>query len=102
MYIDQGGVTTSSKVTNYLQDVRNAYIAFAGMATLKRTQVTEFGWPAEPNSSNYGSAAANQAQNVQTAYTTFRSTSFVTRADYFTVQDVPEGDVFYGLIQGDG
>jgi hypothetical protein len=60
------------------------------------------GWPAEPDNGNYGTASASQAENVQTAYTTFRSTSFVTRADYFTVQDVPEGNVFYGLVQGDG
>jgi hypothetical protein len=39
---------------------------------------------------------------VQIAYTTFRSTSYVSRADYFAAQDVPEGSIFYGLVQGDG
>jgi hypothetical protein len=43
LYIDQGGLTTSSKVASYLQDVRNAYVAFEGAATPKKTQVTEFG-----------------------------------------------------------
>jgi hypothetical protein len=102
LYIDQGGLTTSSKVSSYLQDVRNTYVAFEGAATTKKTQVTEFGWVADPNSANYEAESTNQAQNVQTAYTTFRSTSFVTRADYFAVQDVPEGNVFYGLVQGNG
>jgi hypothetical protein len=102
LYVDQAGLTTTSKLTSYLQDVRNAYVAFEGASTPKKTQITEFGWVANPGSSGYQSEAARQAQNVQTAYTTFRSTSFVTRADYFAVQDVPEGNVFYGLVQGDG
>jgi hypothetical protein len=102
LYVDQAGLTTSSKLTSYLQDVRNAYLAFEGAATRKKTQVTEFGWVANPGSIDYEAEAGRQAQNVQTAYTTFRSTAFVARADYFVVQDVPEGQVFYGLVQGDG
>jgi hypothetical protein len=103
LYIDQGGLTSASKITTYLQDVRSAYAAFEGTATVKRTQVTEFGWVADPrNTATYPTAADNQAKNVQTAYGTFRSTGFVSRADYFAAQDVPEGNVFYGLVQGDG
>jgi len=102
LYIDQGGITTSSKLTIYLQDVRKAYVAFEGASTPKKTQITEFGWVANPDSQYYAAEAGNQAQNVKTAYTTFKSTSFVTRADYFVVQDVPEAPVFYGLAQGDG
>jgi hypothetical protein len=103
LYIDQGGLTSASKITTYLQDVRNAYAVFEGTATVKKTQVTEFGWVADPrNAATYPTAADNQAKNVQTAYGTFRSTSYVSRADYFAAQDVPEGNVFYGLIQGDG
>jgi Glycosyl hydrolase catalytic core len=89
-------------VTSYLQDVRNAYLAFEGSATPKKTEVTEFGWVADPTSTTSTRDASNQAQNVRTAYTTFRSTSYVSRADYFVAQDVPEGGVFYGLVQGDG
>jgi hypothetical protein len=103
LYIDQGGLTSGSKITTYLQDVRGAYVAFEGAATVKKTQVTEFGWVADPrNASTYPAAADRQATNVQTAYATFRSTSYVKRADYFAAQDVPEGNVFYGLVQGDG
>jgi hypothetical protein len=102
LYIDQGGLTSAAKVTSYLQDVRNAYLAFEGSATPKKTEVTEFGWVADPTSTTSTRDASNQAQNVRTAYTTFRSTSYVSRADYFVAQDVPEGGVFYGLVQGDG
>ena len=102
LYVDQGGLTTGSKLTTYLQDVRNAYVAFEGTSTPKQTEVTEFGWVANPGSATYSSDAANQSQNVQTAYSTFHTTSFVARADYFAAQDVPEGSVFYGLVEGDG
>jgi hypothetical protein len=102
LYVDQGGLTTASKLTAYLQDVRNAYLAFEGSSTAKQTEVTEFGWVANPASPTYTTDAPNQSQNVQTAYSTFHTTSFVARADYFTAQDVPEGSVFYGLVEGDG
>jgi hypothetical protein len=102
LYIDQGGLTTSSKITAYLQDVRNAYLAFEGTSTSKKTEVTEFGWLANPSSPTFATDAANQSQNVKAAYTTFHATTYMARADYFTAQDVPEGNVFYGLVEGDG
>jgi hypothetical protein len=102
VYIDQGGLTSASKLTGYLQDVRSAYLAFEGASTTKQTEITEFGWVANPGSSTYPADAANQSQNVQTAYNTFRTTSYVARADYFAAQDVPEGSIFYGLVEGDG
>lgn len=102
LYIDQGTVTSSTKISAYLQDVRSAYVKFEGSSTLKKTEITEFGWVADPSSSTYQTEAANQAQNVQTAYGTFHKTSYVTRADYFIAQDVPERSVFYGLVDGDG
>ena len=102
LYIDQGGKTTSSKVTTYLQDVRSAYVAFEGAATTKKTEVTELGWFADPSSPTFTTDAKNQAANVTTAYNTFHTTPYVARADYFVAQDVPEGNVFYGLVEGDG
>jgi len=102
LYIDQSGTTSSSKISAYLQDVRNAYVAFEGSSTAKRTELTEFGWVANPSSATFSADAANQASNVTTAYTTFHSTPYVARADYFVAQDVPEGNVFYGLVEGDG
>ncbi len=102
LYVDQGGLTTSSKLTTYLQDVRSAYVAFEGATTPKQTEVTEFGWVADPSSRTFTRDARNQASNVTTAYTTFQGISYVARADYFVAQDVPEGNIFYGLVEGDG
>jgi hypothetical protein len=103
LYIDQGSLTSAAKITSYLQDVRAAYVAFEGAGTAKKTQVTEFGWVADPrNTATYPAAADRQTKNVQQAYATFRSTTYVSRADYFAAQDVPEGNVFYGLVQGNG
>ena len=99
LYIDQGGATSATKINAYILEVRNAYTAFETVSTPKKIEVTEFGWVADPSSPNYATAAANQAQNVQTAYTTFRGIPYVSRADYFAAQDVPEGNVFYGLVQ---
>ncbi len=67
-----GWHNSSSKITAYLQDVRNAYVAYEGAKTPKTTEVTEFGWVANPSSLTYGTEAANQAQNVQIAYAAFR------------------------------
>jgi hypothetical protein len=102
LYIDQAGLTTPTKITAFLQDVRSAYVAFEGTSTPKKTEVSEFGWVANPSSPTFNTDAANQSQNVRTAYTTFRSTTYMARADYFTAQDVPEGNIFYGLVEGDG
>jgi hypothetical protein len=45
-----------------------------------------------------------QARNLQTAFGAFRSLSFVGRAFWFSVQDIPEAGrgIFYGLVDGDG
>jgi hypothetical protein len=102
LYIDQGGLTSSTKISAYLQDVRTAYTNFESTKTSKKTEITEFGWVANPSGATYPTDASNQAQNVQTAYATFRTTRYVTRADYFAAQDVPEGSIFYGLVEGDG
>jgi hypothetical protein len=77
-------------------------VAFEGTSTPKKTEVSEFGWVANPSSPTFNTDAANQSQNVRTAYTTFRSTTYMARADYFIAQDVPEGNIFYGLVEGDG
>src|SRR5262249_26152047 len=57
LYIDQGGLTSGSKITRYLQDVRNAYVAFEGTKTAKKTEITEFGWVANPSDAGYAAVA---------------------------------------------
>jgi hypothetical protein len=96
LYIDQFGRTSSNHITSYLQDLRNAYLTYEGTTTSKQTHVTEVGW-STANVSN-----SVQAQNLQTAYTTFRSTSYVGRAYWFSIQDVPEASLYYGLVNTNG
>jgi hypothetical protein len=96
LYIDQGALTTSSKLTQYMQDLRNAYVAYEGTGTTKQLHITEVGWTTASVSPQ------TQAANVQTAYTTFKSTGYVGRAYWFAAQDVPESGLYYGLVDSDG
>jgi hypothetical protein len=96
LYVDQGSTTSAAKFSTYLQDVRSAYLIYEGSTTPKQTHMTEFGWQTDFVSQ------AVQAQNLQTSYQTFRTTSYVARAYWFSVQDVPEGGVYFGLVDGDG
>jgi hypothetical protein len=98
LYVNPGAETTSAKLDSYLQELRNAYAAFEGTDTGKRTHLTEFGWETRPG---YATTYV-QAKNLETAYTTFRNTTYVGRAYWFSVQDIPEGDIYYGLVDGDG
>jgi hypothetical protein len=96
VYIDQGAATTSRELETYLAEVRNAYLRSEGSATAKKTYVTEFGWETT------GSLTPQlQAQNLQVAFTTFKGTRYVGRAFWFNVQDIAEGDLWWGLVRSD-
>lgn len=86
LYIDQGGTTSSFKVQNYLNDIRNAYVAFEGAATGKKIAVTEFGW------TTVSLSERTQANNLKTAYMTFKNTSYVLNGYWFKIQDENEFD----------
>ena len=96
LYIDQFGRTSGSRLSSFLQDLRNAYLTYEGTATSKQTHITEVGW----STANVSSWV--QSQNLQTAYTTFRSTSYVGRAYWFSIQDIPEASLYYGLVDTSG
>jgi hypothetical protein len=88
LYVDQGGPTSAGKISRYLQDVRQTYLAFEGRTTGKRTEITEFGWNTY-NLSPLETAEAVQADNLRIAYVNFRGTSYVRRAFWFRTQDLP-------------
>jgi len=96
LYIDNNMTTSSSKITTYLQDVRNAYLVYEGNVTAKKTQVTEVGWSTAFVTSHV------QALNLQTAFRTFNSTSYDARSYWFNVQDIPEASLYYGLVTSNG
>jgi hypothetical protein len=101
IYVDQGNLTSAAKLTTHLQEVRGAYVAYEGTSTAKKTFVTEFGWETRQGSAVTADVAAD---NLRIAYDTFKpsSTPYVGRAFWFSVQDVPEGDVYFGLVDGGG
>lgn len=96
LYINQFGRTSSSNLTAFLQDLRDAYLVYEGASTTKQIQVTEVGW-STANVSRWV-----QARNLRIAYTVFRNTSYVERAYWFFIQDIPEAPLYYGLIDPNG
>jgi endoglucanase len=96
LYIDQSGSTSGDSLFASLQDLRDTYLAYEGADTSKSTYITEVGW------STASVSASIQAQNLQIAYTTFQSTGYVAQAYWFSVQDIPEAGLFYGLVDTNG
>ncbi len=89
----------STVASSYLEDVHKAVLAYERSQSKKRTEVTEFGWVADYRSPTYAADETRQAQNLRTTFTALRATSYVTRGYWFSVQDVEEGNVFYGLVE---
>ena len=102
LYIDQGGPTSPATLSRYVQDVRQAYLAYEGVSTAKAIEITEIGWVANPSAADFPTQLANAAANVKIAYDTFSNMPYVTRAYWFNIQDVPEAGLFAGQIDGGG
>jgi hypothetical protein len=96
LYIDPTSTTASHMLSASLHALRDNYLAYEGTNTSKLSYATEVGW------STASVSAVVQAQNLQTAYTTFQSTSSVAQAYWLSVQDVPEANLYYGLVDGGG
>ena len=96
LYIDGGRPTTEEKLRFYLDDLRDAYLSYEGAESTKATYVTEFGWSTNDVSQEV------QAENLLTAFDTFREVGYVARAYWFHAQDVPEAGLFFGLLDGSG
>jgi hypothetical protein len=102
LYIDQGAVTTADNLKKYLSDLRQVYVANEPNGAAKTTHVTEFSWSTDAVTPSV------QAQNLETAYTTFNpayagsgSVTFVGRAYWFRTQDTVFGDS-HGLVDTAG
>jgi hypothetical protein len=96
LYIDGGRPTSEEKLRFYLDDIRDAYLSYEGGESPKTTFITEFGWSTKDLSQEV------QAQNLLTAFDTFREVGYVARAYWFGAQDVPEAGLFYGLLDASG
>jgi hypothetical protein len=96
LYIDQGEPTSEEKLRIYLEDLRDAYRSYEGAETPKMTHITEFGWTTATVSPEI------QAGNLLTAFDTFRQVGYIARSYWFHAQDVPEADLYFGLVDGSG
>ncbi|HEV7662761.1 MAG TPA: hypothetical protein VGQ62_04440 [Chloroflexota bacterium] len=96
LYLGLGTTVSGATVSTYLQDLRQAYLAYEGSSTSKRTLVTEVGWPTDQVSPQV------QADNLRIAFQTLRNTSFVGRSFWFNTQDAPEAGLYYGLVDTNG
>jgi hypothetical protein len=76
----------------YLNDLRKIYTNYGGDPSSKQTHVTEFGW------STGSVSPMMQAQNLQTAYQTFKGTSYVGPGYWYRTQDLGVTGDYYGLL----
>ncbi|HJW28905.1 MAG TPA: hypothetical protein VJ508_06595, partial [Saprospiraceae bacterium] len=96
IYIDGFAGTSSRKISTCLTYIRNAYVAFEGTTTTKKSTITEIGW----STSNV--SESTQATNLRIAYTQLKQTPYVNKAYWFNIQDVPEASLYFGLQTSDG
>jgi hypothetical protein len=94
IYIDQGRVTTSEHLTQYLDWVRQAYTKYEGDDTPKKVFITELGWTTSSVSPDA------QAANLETAFQTIEATSWVATIIWFNWQD--GGVLRYGVADSSG
>jgi hypothetical protein len=94
IYIDQGRLTTSGDIRQYLDWVRQAYTQYEGISTAKKVFITEIGWTTASVS------ADTQATNLATAFETIEATPWVQTAIWFNWQDGP--GLRYGVLNSNG
>lgn len=94
IYIDQGTTTTSAHMQTACDVIHNAFTTALG--TAMSMWITEVGWTIASVSEQV------QSSNLQTAYQTFKSNSYITRAFWFNNSDVPGSGQQYGLSNSSG
>ena len=95
LYIDGYAKTTASKIRTALKYIRDAYVQGEGGNTTKKTTITEFGWSTKNVSERI------QSSNVQTAYTEYKSTSYIQNAYWFFLRDESGSGLYFGLLRPD-
>ena len=98
IYVDQGGSTSSSTITYFLDAVRNTASQYEPPPYRKPTVMTEIGW------NTAGVSESIQASNLAVSFDLINQTSYVTRAMWFNTQDetiLPSGS-HWGIYHFDG
>ncbi len=96
IYISQGSTVASSHLQTYLNWVRNAYAAYEGSSTWKRTFVTEIGWRTDAVSEN------TQATNLRITFDVTQNTWYVAATCWFFLRDQVGWSEKWGLLRADG
>jgi hypothetical protein len=95
IYLDEFNSAAAANIRAGLELLRTAYVEGEGGSTAKQTVITEIGW----STTNISEQA--QADNLQTAYTTFKEYAFVLQAYWFFLRDEPGPGLYYGLLRPD-
>jgi hypothetical protein len=95
IYIDQGRLTTTDHVSQYLQWVRQAYTRYEGDASPKQVFITELGWTTASVSPE------TQAANLDIAFQAIEATPWVRTTIWFNWQD-GGGSFRYGVVDSSG
>jgi hypothetical protein len=95
IYIDGYAKTTAAKIRTSLKFIRDVYVQGEGGNTTKKTVITEFGWSTKNVSEKI------QADNLQTAYTEYRQTSYLQNAYWFFLRDELGSGLYFGLLRPD-
>ena len=96
IYIDQGGVTTTEHIIQYLDWVRQAYVQYEGDDTPKKVFITELGWTTASVSQ------AVQDQDLRIAFAAIEQRPHVKLTTWFRWQDVANPSLKYGVLDTSG
>lgn len=95
IYITQGGLVAQTNMAAYSDWVRDAYVTYEGVNTLKKTFITEYGWETPVSE---GVSEADQATNISRSIAAFNSKSYVAGSTWFFLQD-EVADLKYGIFK---
>ena len=96
LYIDQGRLTTTEHILQYLDWVRQAYTKYEGADSTKKVFITEIGW----TTASVGEDT--QDQNLRIAFAAIEQRPHVQMTIWFRWQDVLNPRLLYGVLDAAG
>jgi len=98
LYIDQGGLTTTEQILQYLDWVRQSYTKYEGADSSKKVFITEMGWTTASISED------TQHQDLRIAFAAIEQRAHVQMTIWFRWQDVDvvNPPLLYGVLNPAG
>lgn len=87
-------------LSNYFQQVRNAYAAYEGSGTAKKMWLTEVGW--QTDGSGCKTTEAIQASNLTSMMGVANGKSYIKHVNWFFLKDEPAADLYFGVFRPTG